>query len=212
MSPPAAGVAPTEAMVLAPSRALAPQEAAAENRSWFSEQLALAETFPINDQEDLELATEALKEVKERIKALIAIKKTATDPLTAGLNAVRSWFTPVEGLAAQTEAVWKTKILDSNRRRQEEATAAAQLVQASVKAGDRAAVTQAVAMIRPVQAVEGLQIRESWDYEIINQAMVPPQFLMVDDRAVKAEMKAHPEGAIIPGIKFFKAQSVAVRS
>jgi hypothetical protein len=57
-------------------------------------------------------------------------------------------------------------------------------------------------------------LRTTWEYEVTDTAAVPRAFLMVNDAAIKAHIKArhiHAPPGGIPGLRFFEKTSAAVR-
>ncbi len=52
--------------------------------------------------------------------------------------------------------------------------------------------------------VEGISFAEIWTYEIINEAEIPREYLMPDEKKINSVVKAMKNNIEIPGIKIFK--------
>lgn len=52
--------------------------------------------------------------------------------------------------------------------------------------------------------VEGISFAELWTYEIINEAEIPREYLIPDEKKINAVVKAMKNNIEIPGIKIFK--------
>jgi len=60
-------------------------------------------------------------------------------------------------------------------------------------------------------ALPGVTVRNSWEYTVEDLSLVPREYLMLDEKKVKAVVKAMKDKANIPGIKAFEKGSVAVK-
>lgn len=192
-----------------------PQQEAKSLSEWFGQWVSPeAMIFEITTQDELQIASEALNEIKAKAKTLEAIEKSATSPLNQSLEVIRGWFRPGKKLAAQAEALWKQKILESNNRRRIAAAEAARTVQVELARGNVPAATLAHAKIQPVEVVSGIQTRKRWVATVINPGLVPDAYKVVDMPKVNADMRAqlamHPNDTpIIPGIRFDQVETLA---
>lgn len=62
-----------------------------------------------------------------------------------------------------------------------------------------------------VPAVAGVSYRQTWDYEVTDEAAVPREFLMIDHKRVAGVVRALGEKANIPGIRPVVKRTAAVR-
>lgn len=204
-----------EVIALAAAVAPAIQQEAAELASWFVEQAALAQVFPIQTQEDLELAAEAVKLVKARLAFIEDRQKALTKPLKNVTDTVRSWFAPAAGHGKLAESAWKQAIQKSHQVRVEQATAAAQAAQQAHAAGDPASVAASVALIQPPEPVAGLSTYDRWDFTVLALDLLPREYLMADTAKIREHMKHRDESGEplpIPGVKFYKRPITVVRT
>lgn len=63
-----------------------------------------------------------------------------------------------------------------------------------------------------IPKVEGMTTREEWTFEIIDESQIPREFLIPDEKKIRAYVKAMKERAVIPGIKVFKSAIIVKRS
>lgn len=62
-----------------------------------------------------------------------------------------------------------------------------------------------------VAQVKGVSIREDWDFNIINAELVPREFLLVNEQALRALGKSTKGKARVPGVEFFEKPVVSTR-
>ncbi len=171
-----------------------------------------ARAFEIQTQDDLEQAAELLNDIKRRTQELDQHEKYMTGPFREGIARIVALFKPAKQAAADARSLWQAKILESNKRRAEEATRALLEAQAAVAAQDRPAAALALAKVQPVEKVQGLQVRKRWTFRVINQGLLPAAYLMPNEAAIKETMRAAlaaGEAPVIPGVKFEQEESLA---
>ncbi len=61
-----------------------------------------------------------------------------------------------------------------------------------------------VDVIEEVPKVEGISYREDYDFEIVNEALIPRQFLMPNEKAIRAFIKATKGRTEIAGVRILK--------
>jgi len=198
-------------------QAMRPEQAEAQGlTSWFQQWLCPEmQVLEITTQEEKEVFTDVLREIKSNLKKLEDAEKSVTGPINESLRIFRSWFAPGKELARKAEALIKRKILEGDQRRRLAAAEAARAVQEALAAGDTKTAIVQHARIQPVEKVDGLTTRKTWQATVINADLIPREFLSVDMSKVKAEMKAqlgmHPdETPVVPGVKFELVEGLAV--
>jgi|GEM_PF-2526137 len=77
-----------------------------------SKELAVAESIKITTLDELSSAAEIRKNLKELGKKVKEEKEKATKPLKEVLDAVKSWFGPIEDNYEQAEKLISSKIID----------------------------------------------------------------------------------------------------
>lgn len=171
--------------------------------------------FEIASQADLEVAGKALIEVKARWGQLEEKKRAVVDPINKSLKELRSWFKPPQDYYAECEQILKGKIAAYHQDRGRDNQAAMNEAGEAHRAGDAAGVSEALAKIDLPEKTEGVSLRETWDFEVINADLVPREYLAVDLAAVRRAMQAEVAAGhepVVPGVRFFKKTGVAVRT
>lgn len=114
---------------------------------------------------------------------------------------------------------------EARRKAEEEAKAAAEAaakaetIDAAFEAEQKAEMARTVAQtVKPpeIRSAYGhlAGTRKSWSYRVTDLNAVPRQFLMLNDAAVKAAIKARPKDqppAPVPGIEFIEVETTVVR-
>lgn len=164
--------------------------------------------LPVRTNEEIAMASELLVDVKGRYKHLEERLQEITKPLNAALKSARDLFRPAMSAYEEAEQILKQKIgaahaaiAEANRRAMLEA-------QAQLAAGDVRAAAVAATSIVERPRVEGVRVQEALTYRVVNALLVPREFLVVDDKKVKAHLAKYGEGAQIPGIVIEKTQQV----
>jgi len=167
----------------------------------------LVKATVIDSEETFGEVTKILKEVKQQNKELEERKQRVTKPLLAVVEEVRSWFRPAQSWLTAAEMHLKTMLADYRREVDAKNMEAMRLLAATQGQADVSFVAQPKA--------QGLSMSEAWDWEIEDEALVPREYLCVDDKKVKAYLKLSPKGATpaaIPGLKFVQKMRVMVRA
>ena len=185
-------------------------------RASAEELLTLVRDMPIESQDDLDLAAEALAKAKGEFKRLEAKKQLVTGPLNKSLVEVRSWFKPTQDFYAAVESILKKKIADYH-------TVCARLNQLAVEqaaaahaSNNSAGISEALSTIQVPEKVQGLGLRQTWDFEVVDIALVPHEYLFVNETAVRAAMKQNASKDGVPepisGIRFLEKTIVSSRA
>ncbi len=190
------------------------QKEADQQRNEASQMLAVARDFSIQTRDDLAIVAEMLADIKGRAKRLEERKKEITGPLNAALKSARDLFRPAEEAFAQIEAAAKGKIAaftaDEERRNREALAAAA----AAHACGDARGTQEALAQVATTKNVAGLSTYQKWDYEVVNEALLPREFLTANLTLIKEHASHSTKGdpTPIPGVRFFPRVVVTSRS
>jgi len=169
--------------------------------------------FEIRSDEDKAFAAELLKAAKAKLNDLEARRRKFTVPIDTLKKEVQSLFKPPQSYYEEIERALKFKI--GTYELAQRAAAEARMLEASaaVQEGDTAKAAEVVASIVPVVPVQGITIRERWEWRVIDASLVPREFLTVDERKVNAVApRGEDAPPAIPGIEWTKGTSVAVRS
>jgi hypothetical protein len=90
---------------------------------------------------------------------------------------------------------------------------AAEQVHAAIAAGDSATAALAHKNVTPPKPTEGTQVRKVWQFRVLNRDLLPAAYLVPDETAIRAEMRAQVargEEPVIPGVKFEQVEQLAV--
>ena len=60
--------------------------------------------------------------------------------------------------------------------------------------------------------VEGIASRMDWDYEVVDAALLPREYLVVNDKAIRGVVRALKDKTSIPGVRVFPRRNEAVRA
>jgi hypothetical protein len=116
--------------------------------------------------------------------------------------------------AAEDRARQQREREESDRRRREDEERAAREAAALEAAGDHAlaaaVVDEAIAAPAPVvvlpdstKGIEGLKFTRRWLWRISNEALVPREFLCLDEKKIGAYARAMKGSGAIPGIEIY---------
>ena len=61
---------------------------------------------------------------------------------------------------------------------------------------------------KTVPKIAGQTMREDWDFEIINEALIPREYLMLDLVAIRAAVKSQKNRTNIAGIRVIKKNNM----
>lgn len=166
-----------------------------------------------------ELFEPAVRKAHEAHKAVLAAKGEILAPLAPAEKALRlamqGWLAEVERERQAAEA--KARAQARQAEEEEKARRAAELAEAGVEEEE---IQQTVAaMPAPVAVspapqltrVEGVAQRVEWRFEIVNEALVPREYLSIDEKKIRAVVKAFKGEKEIPGVRIFSEKVVAVR-
>lgn len=181
-----------------------------------SQAMKLLESFEIRNEDDYTFAGELLKKAKEQWRALEERRTEVTKPLNEALRAVNGWFKPAQEPYKQAEHILKQKISAYLLAQRAANAAAMQAAAQAAQAGDAGQAAQHVAALVEAPRVQGVSMREVWDFEVVNLDEVPREFLCLDEAKVRAAIwyadteKTPPRP--IPGLRFFLKGQVSVRA
>jgi hypothetical protein len=71
--------------------------------------------------------------------------------------------------------------------------------------------TPVVVVSSSVPKQEGISSRKDWNFRITNEMLIPREYLMVNEKAIRAVVKAQKSLTKIPGVEVFSRDTVSVR-
>lgn len=189
--------------------------------------LLQAQALTVTTAAEYEDAAVVLQKLTEREKEVEAKKAVLWDPLAKLTKGVQALFNPPLKVLDQAKKVVSGKMgayaleqrniaLARQRRENDEAEEArAKLLDKALIAGRdgnharaevleaRAESIQAPTIESDIPKVSGIQLRERWLFEVEDADKVPREFLMVDERLIRAEVNAKGSLAKIPGVRIW---------
>jgi hypothetical protein len=189
--------------------------------------LAQAQALTVTTAGEYEEAAEVLKALTAREKEVEAQKAKLWDPLAVLTKNVQAIFNPPLKLLEQAKKVVSGKmgayaleqrniaLAAQQRANQEAEEAREKLLAKAERASDdgnharavileaRAGSVQAPMIESQTPKVAGVQLRERWVFEVTDPDRVPREFLMVDERLIRAEVNAKEGLAKIPGVRIW---------
>jgi len=193
------------ALAVAPDTAIEASQAGDAARRMLQQLKALPVTA-----ENAEVVGSILVDVKTRYKELDARMKAITAPMRAAEKGVRDLFRPALTALAEAEALLKQGLSDAARAQQAANAAAMQQAQAALAQGDVRGAALAATTLTPVQAVEGVQMKEVWNFRVVDPNSVPRELCSPDDAKIKAYIAAGARQ--IPGVLVELGTQVSVRT
>lgn len=169
----------------------------------------------VASMQDYQSAGEVIKTVKDRIKQLEAKRITYTKPLDEVKAQLMADFKkiakPLVEFVESTEAKMLTWYKEEQKRKAEEQAKidAAALEQAK-QAGVSEIVVPVVEQPKTVKTdYATVTVKKTWKAEVVNEAEVPREYLVVDQVKINAAVRAGTRE--IPGVKIYQAESLATR-
>lgn len=189
------------------------QQSLAQEAEDAKDALAMIQEFEIAEQADYDFANEALGDAKSSWKALETRKKKATGPLNQSLKEIRSWFKPAQDFYAQAERLLKGKLAEAHRKAREEQDRALREAQEAHQTGDVEAVREALVQSQAVEIAQAdnVSVIASWDFEIVDVKLLPREYLIPDEKAIRGVVKSLGGEAAIPGVRVFTKDTVVRR-
>jgi hypothetical protein len=187
---------------------LSPEDIAeAERVDAIAQRKAVAE-IEIWDQESLDMFGALLKEAKGRLKKLKKLQSEYSKPAYDAHKKILSLFKPGIKELEKFEALVKGKITEYvEQQREERARLMTTPVHAMPYDGQRFELPEVP------ELPEGISEKQLWTIELEDIEQVPIRYLVLDNKAIEAEIKSKGgENVNIPGIRIFQRSSLSVRS
>ena len=161
--------------------------------------VARAEELKVKDQKSMEQATKMLSELNIQKDKITAEKEKVTKPLNEALKAERARWKPIEtildtaiGFLRNSISDWQTA--ETKRVREEEAKIAARTGEGKGKIKVETAVAKINEIERPNEKVVSdagmVQFREDKILKIMDETMIPREYLIPDEAKILADLKA----------------------
>lgn len=173
-----------------------------------------AQSVTIETQDDYTGAVDLVSKLKEAGKAIKDKKETITKPLNEALKNARDLFRPIEEQFDSAEAIIKRKLLDYKKKVDEEARAKEAKIAADLESGKIKKIETAEKKMESIERVESttrgkvgeVQIRKIKKVRITNEILIPREYLVPDQVAIRRDALAGKE---IPGVEVYEEESIA---
>lgn len=160
----------------------------------------------IEDDTQQRIAAEGLKDVKFKLNVVETKQEEMLAPQRQAMNKTREFFAPYLEAARKAESILKTAIAQyHDKKRLEEA----KVLEAAAKSDSSSAraIIDTAALAAP--SVSGVSFREAYDVVIVDPKLVPREYLIVDEKKIKAVVKASRGTIMIPGVRVTQTTQVA---
>jgi len=168
--------------------------------------------WQICDDAQQEFAAQLLREVKAEWEIVEAERKKITKPLADVKKATDALFKPVLRALEDVEARLKEKIAGYMQAKQQANVAA---LQAAASAPTALAAAQQANFYEPVQAPQGVSVRQVWKFEVTDPSAVPRELCSPDMQKIAAALQAktdkYGQPDLIPGVRVFQEAQVTSR-
>jgi hypothetical protein len=189
-------------------------EIVAKEHSVESEQYALvASRVVVNTEEDYQTAATALIDVKNRYKAIDALRREFVDPLNAHVKKINDFFREPKNHLERAENALKQAMKgfrDRAAAEQQKALAAAQTAAQNNDRKSFAALVQSASAHGPPEAA-GVHTVTRWKYEIVDASQIPREFMTPDLQKIGTVVQTHKADTKIPGVRVYADESIVAR-
>lgn len=194
-----------------------------------SELEATAKALIIEDEEGLRRATDMLGWIATLKRQVEERRQFFVKPLNDQVRRVNDFFKEMLRPLETADRILREKVLayrqEQERKRREEEARLRKMLEKEQKKLEREAAKQGLPAPPPIptptasvapqpKTVEGslgaVSAKLVWDFEIEDETKIPREFLMVNEKAIRAAIKAGVRR--IPGVRIFQREELAVRS
>lgn len=213
------------------------EKLAASNASLLARMSNVADGAAVTNEQEYTEAAAKLRDIKALQKDADNAQKAITQPMENRKRAVIAWFRENVGmrlevaenslkraiLAYQQEqqriAREKQRVADEAARKEREriqrqaaAAAAKGNVEREEQLLDRAQMVVAPVIQTEAPKVQGMSTRDVWKWEITDPALVPREYLVVDEVKIGKVVRALKGDTTIPGVRVWAEQTLAAAS
>jgi len=179
-----------------------------------------AENQWIVSQADVDKANIILRNITKQMKAIEKKRKSFTQPLNQSLGEINSTFKelvkPLEiakDILTQKVMDWrdteKQKIQAEQERIRKEEERRRKIQEAHKEKGHEVSEPIVMAKPKPLKETDTTHIRKVWEFEIIEMAKIPHEYLMVNKSFIREAIR---DGVrIIPGIRIYQEERMVIK-
>lgn len=191
----------------------------------------------IDDDESLELAGSYLVKCKTVMKQIDAIfdepVKAAHQAHKAMLAAKKKLMSPLQKVETHLKrgiSLYRARQEEERRRREAEMRAAARAKEEERRLAEAARLESEgrdneaqMVLDMPVHAppvvlppavpkLDNVSTRENWTFRVVNEALIPREFLIPDTTKLRAHARSFRDKALVPGVEFFAEEVISART
>lgn len=179
---------------------LAPQRAEAERALVFIAKLDLS------TQSNRDVAGKVLAEIRTRVATLETQRKDITGPILESKRKVDALFKPVVEFWQACDDALEPALLAATKAAEQAQIKALAVVAETSGQTDALTLTQAHTS---AETPAGLDLRKTWTARIVDESLVPREYLCVDVDKIKRLVVAMKGEVTIPGIAVEQVESFA---
>ncbi len=187
-----------------------------------------ANAVVIDGQEGMQKATEILSWIAKTKKQIETKRKFFTKPLSDQVSAINNLFKSYKTPLEQADKTLRNKILtyrrEQERLRREEEERLRKLQKKEQKRLEKQAKKKGappppppvmpVRVETPAQTVRSsmgtVSAKKTWDFEIVDPDKIPAEYKIINEKAIRAAVKAGVRS--LPGVRIFQREDLSVRA
>jgi hypothetical protein len=183
--------------------------------------IIIANEVQIQTKDDVLVASQDLSNIQATLKAIEKKRKEFVDPLNESLKAINSSFKKLSEPLEKAKAILSGKITDwhvaeqkriaeENERIRKEEEKRRKIQEAHAAQGHEVAKPIEMKREAPVEnKIGSTYMRTDWAWELINEAEIPREYLMIDQVKINTAVRAGAR--LIPGIRIYEVQKAVTR-
>lgn len=168
-----------------------------------------ANSLSVNNQQEADIATELLHEVKQAEKFLDTLKTGITRPLMQSLLTIRDLFRPQESNLKDANQIIKSKILAWTIEEQDKKDKEQAKIADRVSRGTMRADTAANKLANIQEDAPKSNIRTLKKVRIVDETAIPREWL--EPSMVRITQAVLKEGITIPGVELYEDKQIVAR-
>ncbi len=161
--------------------------------------------------EDIAFAESEALSAKAQWKRIDERRKEITGPMNEALRSANDLFRPSLSAYAELEGLLRQKAEGARREIKRVNEAAMLAAQAALAANNVRQAAIAAAPITAPPATKGMTYHDAWAYRIVDAAILPREFLIPNEKAIKAWVEANGDKNVIPGVAVEKVERSIAR-
>lgn len=207
--------------------ALVPESEVKEIQSQTDKIVAAAQALAVVDDVGMREATDLLGWIARAKKQVEEKRKFFVDPLNKQVKAINAMFKKYSKPLESADTLLRGKVLsyrrEQDRIRREEEERLRKLQEREQKRLEKQAAKKDLPPPPPMPTPQvqeqaktvhsdfgSVSAKKVWDFKIIDPAQIPAEFMMVNEKAIRAAVKAGVRN--IPGVKIYQREELAVKS